>query len=340
MGLFSCKKEVEALSSTLELKENEIQTLSKESGEHKDLLNTVLKGSEFLEITRGSMQKGSESSIDTERKIVNSGSVLTQVVSSMDELFKSIVSIQEKSDNSCKNLDAINNGLATIQGLTNDINKVSEQTNLLALNASIEAARAGEAGRGFSVVAQEVKKLAGEAKEVSENIKKLTETFTSDIELMTQQSKSINDECDNISLVSERVKITINEIIELSTLTSDSVKQNAKEGFLNLVRLDHAIWKLGIYNKIANNDLDPSTVVSHHNCRLGKWYYQGEGLESYSQLKSYKDLEQPHADVHTYGKLAIEEIAAGNIEQGLDMLHKMEDASLAVIGKLADLESH
>ncbi|HCQ90434.1 MAG TPA: methyl-accepting chemotaxis protein, partial [Clostridium sp.] len=60
-----------------------------------------------------------------------------------------------------------------IQGILNIINQVSSQTNLLALNASIEASRAGEHGRGFSVIAEEIRKLSDESRESTEKIENI-----------------------------------------------------------------------------------------------------------------------------------------------------------------------
>ena len=67
------------------------------------------------------------------------------------------------------------------------------------------------------------------------------------------------------------------------------------------------------------------------DCRLGKWYYEGEGKTCFSQLDGYRTLEGPHLEIHRQGRMAVESYRAGNISAGLDAVEQMEAASTNVL---------
>lgn len=109
---------------------------------------------------------------------------------SISEIKLSFEDVREKIGNLGINLIKINE-------ITNLINTISDQTNLLALNAAIEAARAGEVGRGFSVVADEIRKLAEQSKESSENINNLVKVILDDSSKVVNTSEKMNDKLVN-----------------------------------------------------------------------------------------------------------------------------------------------
>nr|WP_309484668.1 CZB domain-containing protein [Candidatus Pantoea persica] len=74
--------------------------------------------------------------------------------------------------------------------------------------------------------------------------------------------------------------------------------------FLNTVKLDHMIWKLQVYQLLLDKEAD-YRVNTHTDCRLGKWYNKGEG-KHFAHLEAYRQLEQPHAEVHASGRTALE----------------------------------
>lgn len=113
-------------------------------------------------------------------------------------------------------LHEVNNRIANVGEMTDIIKNISAQTNLLALNAAIEAARAGESGRGFSVVADEIRKLAEQSQEAVQEINSVVENVlgdTSEIakssnEMMkefTVQKGNVEKAIDSFSKISEEV---------------------------------------------------------------------------------------------------------------------------------------
>ncbi len=86
-----------------------------------------------------------------------------------------------------------------IERMIDDIAKIAKQTNLLALNASIEAARAGESGRGFSVIATEIQKLATNSKEVSNHIAEKVRAVSSSIEEAMNNVRKVKEMFDILS---------------------------------------------------------------------------------------------------------------------------------------------
>ena len=67
--------------------------------------------------------------------------------------------------------------------------------------------------------------------------------------------------------------------------------------FMSLAKLDHVLWKVNTYYSAVTQE-EQFKFVDHHNCRLGKWYYEGDGKENFANTPHFAQLESPHATVH------------------------------------------
>lgn len=121
-------------------------------------------------------------------------------------------SINDSVQQTASMIEELRANAVNIGEVTNVISSISDQTNLLALNAAIEAARAGEQGRGFAVVADEVRNLAAKTQQSTQHIQEIIS------KLQSQSEKANNNMIENVTLIqksvvlAEDVKLSFNDI--------------------------------------------------------------------------------------------------------------------------------
>ena len=205
------------MSSATENVSSAIQEVARATGGQAEDLVHITQVINSFGIEIGNIVKAIN---EVEIKSMGINSLANESNSSMESLMTSVRKVGSSFKDFAEKITALGDNIIEINGITNLINSIADQTNLLALNAAIEAARAGEAGRGFSVVADEIRKLAEQSKESSENINKLISGISNDTNIIVgstdMMSRELGTQVTVINAAIEsfkRITIAVDEVI-------------------------------------------------------------------------------------------------------------------------------
>lgn len=217
-----------------------LQKLSSQVHENASQVNKASTGRiEFAEQVvdlsqhiASSAEKIAESSQQSETILNDAANSHVLVTEKIDELNALLHNAASSVGDSMSLIGDFHDSFDKINGMADAITAISSQTNLLALNAAIEAARAGESGRGFAIVAEEVKELASKSGKSATDISELLEEMSASVEALVAKLSSLNKSMDDavgqgdvgIHVINEEISRMSNAISNVATSTTHTTE--------------------------------------------------------------------------------------------------------------------
>lgn len=312
------------------------QQATQKIAQTEQLLKNQMAGQTVLEMVQQTVHQLAESLIDERSALSKLEDIFGQTQVAIKTLESRAIHITDHADQSAATANVLDGTASAITQLISSIQEISDQTNLLALNAAIEAARAGEAGRGFAVVADEVRTLASKANDASKQIENLIRKVieqTNNIKAMVSQSQQ---SAADVSSSSRQIDEVVSEVIERSESMKKLIRTTTTLTYLNGLKLDYLHTRNQLYQALQQGQ---SSVQSAAEQKYQQWFgSSGYGNRHYGELSSFRNIERPHRQFHEKIAGILQHAKRDDLSKVTPLLQEMEQHCQDVVRAISNFQ--
>ena len=230
---------------------NNVHTMQERSHQQEEILDSTVEASTVIkEIVQSSI----DNAHNIQTQMTQTNETLSQAKQRVINLTKIIDVNSESELELASKLSQLSQDVTQVQDVLTIISDIADQTNLLALNAAIEAARAGEHGRGFAVVADEVRKLA---ERTQKTLQEINTTISLVVQSVNDSSQQMDANAQAFQKMTEIAKIVEDEIFNASGAVESSSKEAVKSLKISIEigeNSEHIISKIDLVDTISKNN--------------------------------------------------------------------------------------
>ncbi|PLW76004.1 methyl-accepting chemotaxis protein [Cohaesibacter celericrescens] len=323
----SVSEGLDAMQSVLEAMSNIAETSQQTESSLTDLMESSQQIGEFLTVIESISNQTNLLALNATIEAARAGEAGKGFAVVAAEV-KELASLSNKAaEDISKRIHALNQGMGTIQGSISGSLEAIEQGQTLILGAN----------NLMDELRTQVSEVSGNMQEVSNILHQQTEASH---EIASSVAGVADLSTENEQTLAVMVKNLQESNDDFSSNAGKWFEANSDRSLCEMAKIDHILFKKKVVDTIMGRcQWKASEVPDHHACRLGKWY-DGFDNNGMSALPVFKDLINPHEEVHAAAKQALECHAAGDLDGAFAGLKALDDAShevLRALEKLSDV---